>query len=253
MVGVRGWVCSNMEHAKLRSGSQQNGAATPVQSPRSNASLSLEMIISSVWPDLDQDENEEFLATQPRRTASPHDYHLAIDYTAAKMLTAVMEQVRLLQGTSAQCRDESHELLAALVSVHEILQLIVGCPCLDRYQQVLVDILLHSTKAFAFVERLLCSKALPTSSHGVHKAALRMGDFACRFFHLTVRLCEDYETVRAHPCPTLAPDPPRSARLAALCNLNERIAEQWYDVVLIVLGACILLDCCRVTMTCARA
>ncbi|KAG0553350.1 hypothetical protein KC19_12G004300 [Ceratodon purpureus] len=179
---------SNIEQAKLRT-SQQDGAVSPM----SSVTLSLEKSISTLCPDVEDDE-EDFAAMIPRRPASPNDYHLAIDYTAAKMLTSVIDKVKLFQCTSAQYKEESTELLNMLVSLHEILQVILGCPCLNRYQEVLEDIMLYSTKAFAFMEKLIYSKAVPKSSHGLHKTAMKMNDFACRFFNQTVRLCEDYET-----------------------------------------------------------
>jgi hypothetical protein len=140
-----------------------------------------------------QDEDEEYLT---RRPPSPYQYSLAIDYTAAKMVTCVINQCKLFQCVSSLFKDESQELLTTLVGLHQILQNVLGSPCIFRFHDTLEDVLLFSSKAFAFLEKL-CFKALPfESTHGVQKAGVKMGEFACRFFNQTVRLCHDYNNVQ---------------------------------------------------------
>jgi hypothetical protein len=151
---------------------------------------------SSLSPELEDTEGSSIVL--PRRPASPHDYQLAIDFTVAKLVIAVIAKCKQFQGRTSQYKEESQELLTTLMGLNEILQIILGCPCLNRYQDVLEDILLYSTKAYAFMEKL-CFKVLPISTHGVHKSAMKMSEFACRFFNHTVRLCEDYETVKKPP------------------------------------------------------
>lgn len=139
---------------------------------------------------------EDFSIVLPRRPASPHDYQLAMDFTAAKMVTALIEKCTVFQGITSLYKSESQELLTTLMGLSEILQIIVGCSCLDPYQDVLEDIMLYTTKAYAFMEKLYF-KLLHVSTHGIlRKSALKMGEFACRFFNQTVKLCEIYETVR---------------------------------------------------------
>lgn len=57
--------------------------------------------------------------------------------------------------------------------------------------------MLYSTRAFAFMEKL-CYLQLPNSNHGVHKSAMKISEYACRFYNQTVRLCEKYETSDDH-------------------------------------------------------
>lgn len=144
-----------------------------------------------------QDEDEDDTTGQSRRPPSPYHYSLAIDYTAAKIVTALINKCKLFQCVSSLFQEESQELLVTLVGLHQILQNIVGSPCFVRFHETLEDVLLYSTKAFAFLEKL-CFKALPhESTHGVHKAGAKMNELACRFFNQTVRLCHDYNNVSA--------------------------------------------------------
>lgn len=141
-----------------------------------------------------EEEEECSSGLHRRRPSTPLDYTLAIDYTASKMIDAVIVKCKQFQCVSSLYKEESHELLSTLVGLHEILQIILGLPNLCRYQEVLEDIMLYSTKVFAFMEKLCC-KQVPDSSHGVHKSAMKMSEYACRFYNQTVRLCEEYETV----------------------------------------------------------
>lgn len=147
-----------------------------------------------------EDDDEDFTTGHLfRRPPSPYHYALAMDYTAAKMVTAVINECKLFQSVSALCKNESLELVATLVGLLQILQNILGSPCIVRFQHTLEDVLLYSSMAFTFLEKLT-SKSLPhESTHGVQKAGVKMNEFACRFFKQTVQLCHDYNNVTSAP------------------------------------------------------
>ncbi|KAG0579207.1 hypothetical protein KC19_4G081700 [Ceratodon purpureus] len=142
------------------------------------------------------DDEEEYSPTGRlsvhRRMSTPFDYTLAIDYTASKVISAVIDKCKLLQCVTSLFKEESHELLSTLEGLFVTLQTIAGSPHLGRFQNVLEEIMLYSTKAYAFLEKLCCM-TLPNSSHGLHKAAAKMSEFACRFYNHTVGLTEPIE------------------------------------------------------------
>lgn len=176
--------------------SSYEGSKPAVKAPREyseqmRALHSLKLLQESVLEPEDEEEDYS-LGLHRRRPSTPLDYSLAIDFTAAKIVNSVILKCKQFQCISSLYKEESHGLLATVVGLQEILQIILGLSNLTRYLEVLEDIILYSSKAFAFMEKL-CFKQLPNSNHGVHKTAVKMSEFACQFYSLTLRLCEEYK------------------------------------------------------------
>lgn len=68
------------------------------------------------------EEEEDFTAGRKhQRPASPLDYTLDIDYTAAKVVNSVIEKCKLFQCLSALNREGFHELLTTLQGLYDVL------------------------------------------------------------------------------------------------------------------------------------
>lgn len=72
-----------------------------------------------------------------------------------------------------------------------------GSACLDRYKELLEEILLYSSKAFAFIEKVILH-AMGNSLQVVcgNKTQAKFNEFTCRFCNHKVKLYEQYESVR---------------------------------------------------------
>ncbi|KAG0556775.1 hypothetical protein KC19_11G078200 [Ceratodon purpureus] len=144
---------------------------------------------------LDPEEEEDFTpGLKHQRPASPLDYTLDIDYTAAKVVNSVIEKCKLFLLVTSLYNDGCHELLIILQGLHNILTVVQGSACLDRYKDVLEEILLYSTKAFAFIDKVYL-QAMPNTLQLVPgcKTSAKFSEFACRFYNLKVELYEQYE------------------------------------------------------------
>ncbi|XP_024360356.1 uncharacterized protein [Physcomitrium patens] len=142
-----------------------------------------------------EDQEDDYTTgLKHHRPSSPLGYTLDIDYTAVKVVEAVIDKCKLLNCVSTLCRKQCTEFSTTLKSLHDILLVIQGSACLDKYKELLEGVLLHASKAYAFTEKVFF-QAMTNSLHGVtgQKAHFKFGDFACRFYNLKVELCEQFQ------------------------------------------------------------
>ncbi|KAG0614767.1 hypothetical protein M758_6G202200 [Ceratodon purpureus] len=141
-----------------------------------------------------EEEGDYWTGFRNQRPGSPLGYALAVDCTAAKMIESLIERCKLFHSASLMHREECTELVATLESLHEVLQAIQGSTCLNRYMEVLLEIQLYSSKAYAYVEKL-CFKKMDTTLRlpAQCKVQAKLNDFANRFFNQRAKLCEEYE------------------------------------------------------------
>lgn len=92
------------------------------QIEKARAFNSVKLLQDSV---LHTDEDEDFPTTYKHmRPASPMDYALDIDFTAAKVVYAVIEKCKLFQCVSVQYKEGCQELQTTLDGLHDILSVI---------------------------------------------------------------------------------------------------------------------------------